>query len=347
MKSKLIGYAFISIIALVLLFIGIKLISTEKEIEFDQMTEEFKTYEGQVYGTYFSIVYQSEVSYKSNIDSIFKSIDQAASAYISDSEINQLNLRKSLPNSSLILRKHFKKAQQLYDLTETYFDPTLSPIIELWGFGKNTIPAVDSLKIAEAMQRVGFSESYTIDETRIELKNDAVINFTAMGEGMAIDQIFNYLEQQNLKDFKVEIGGELRTKGSSPKQKPWLIGIENPLADDNPDLNQFLATIEVSNFALSTSGSYRKFFVDEAGIKRSHIIDPKSGYPVSHTLVSASITAPESTTADAVATAIMAMGVEKGKAFIIKDKQLEAFLIYETEDGLDYWRSTEDFNLQL
>ena len=346
MKSKFVGYAFIGAIVIVIAVVIFRMASTENEVNTNTSTEDFLVYEGQVYGTYFSIIYKSPESYKSQIDSIFNSIDQAASAYISHSEINQLNKKRIITNSSKILKAHFKKAQDLYDATNAYFDPTISPVIELWGFGKNTTPKADSLKIERAMQRVGFSKSYKISNDTINLNENAIINFTAMGEGFAIDEISNFLVSKNISDFKVEIGGELRSKGESSKQKPWLIGIENPLYDENPDLNRFLATVEVSNRALSTSGSYRKYFIDDAGVKRSHIINPKTGYPVNHTLISVSVLAENSTKADAYATAIMAMGLDQGKIFIENRPNLEAFLIFETADGIDFWKSSQEFKLK-
>ncbi|QSS97034.1 FAD:protein FMN transferase [Psychroflexus sp. ALD_RP9] len=346
MKSKYIGYAFLGAIVIIIAFVIFRMASTGNEANTNTSIKNFLVYEGQVYGTYFSIIYKSPISYKTQIDSIFNSIDQAASAYISNSEINVLNNKRIIPNSSKILKAHFNKAKDLYEVTNAYFDPTISPVIELWGFGKNTTPNVDSLKIELAMQRVGFSESYQIIGDTISLKNNAVINFTAMGEGFAIDEISNFLASKNISDFKVEIGGELQARGESSKQKPWLIGIENPLYDENQDLKRFLATVEVSNLALSTSGSYRKYFIDESGVKRSHIINPKTGYPVNHTLISVSVLAETSTKADAYATAIMAMGLEQGKVFIKNKPDLEAFLIFETADGIDVWSSSQQFKME-
>lgn len=343
MKSKFTGYAFIGAICII---IGVVIFKFLQEPDSDVNKDEsisFKNYKGQVYGTYFSVEYASTISYKAEIDSIFNQIDQAASAYLDNSEISQLNAKRRLDSTSVLLQQHFNVAKELHQYTKGYFEPTLSPVIDLWGFGRKKSSQIDSTQVKEAMKQVGFPDSYTILEHSIQLKPQRHINFTAMGEGFAIKEISDFLISKSIQRFKVEIGGELQTKGLSPRDKPWLIGIESPLNEENNTRTNYLARVELVDQALSTSGSYRKFYVDENGVKRSHIIDPKTGYPVTHDLVSVSILANDAITADAVATAVMAMGFEDGKDFIEAKTDLEAFLIVNTTDGIDYWRSSDSF----
>lgn len=337
MKSKKVGYLFVGIIALIIAIIIYKL---PQKIEINPSEVKFHQYRGEVYGTYFSIDYQSNKEFNKEVDSIFKAIDQAASAYLSNSEISRLNKNRFLENVSPLLIEHFNKAHEMYNLTEGYFDPTLSSLIEIWGFGKNTKPTVDTASVKKYLSKIGFKDAYKIEGNNIKLLKDSVdVNFTAMGEGFAIDEIADYFDSQSIQNYKVEIGGEMRTKGKSSREKYWLIGLQNPAAEDDPSLDQLMAKLELQNEALSTSGTYRKFFIDEKGVKRGHIINPKTGFPVKHELVSVSIISESAILSDAIATAMMAMGFEKAKAFISEKSNVEAFLIYETDDGLKSWQT--------
>ncbi|MDN6280122.1 MAG: FAD:protein FMN transferase [Psychroflexus sp.] len=339
MKSKTIGYTFI----IILIAIGAIVIYKLPQLNSSKKPIEFHNFKGKVYGTYFSMDYESAETYNQEIDSIFKAIDKASSAYSSASEISRLNRDKLIENASPLLIEHFEKAGEFYTFTDEYFDPTLSALIEIWGFGKNTQPTVDTASVKKHLSRVGFDEAYEIKEKDIALLKDSVkINFTAMGEGFAIDEIADFFESKSIQNYKVEIGGEMRTRGESPRSKKWLIGLQNPAAEDDPSLDPLMAKLELVDQALSTSGSYRKFFVDQNGIKRGHIINPKTGFPVKHELISVSVFSKSASLSDATATALMAMGLEKAKTFLTEQERVEAFLIYETEDGLKSW-STPGF----
>lgn len=342
MKSKTIGYTFVIILIAIAVIVVFKL----PQLKSSERQTKFLNYKGEVYGTYFSMNYESAETYNHEVDSIFKVIDEASSAYLSTSEISRLNRDKSIKNASPLLIEHFEKAGKLYAFTAGYFDPTLSSLIEIWGFGKNTQPTVDTASVKKHLSRIGFDDAYQIKEKDIVLLKDSVkINFTAMGEGFAIDEVADFFESKSIQNYKVEIGGEMRTRGQSPRSKNWLIGLQNPAAEDDTSLDPLMAKVELVDQALSTSGSYRKFFVDQNGVKRGHIINPKTGFPVKHELISVSVVSESAILSDAIATALMAMGLEKSKIFLTEQARVEAFLIYETADGLESW-STPDFITQ-
>lgn len=329
-----------TIIGILIVIVGIIVYKLPQKNALSSSQKKFHQYQGGVYGTYFAIEYENAKELNKEIDSIFTAIDQAASAYKSDSEISQLNKKRVLQNASPLLLEHFEKAHRMYEFTDGYFDPTLSSLIEIWGFGKNTQPTVDTASVKKYLSKIGFKDAYKIEADEIKLLKDSVdVNFTAMGEGFAIDEIADYLDSKSIQNYKVEIGGEMRTKGKSSREKYWLIGLQNPAAEDDPSLDQLMAKLELQDEALSTSGTYRKFFIDKKGVKRGHIINPKTGFPVKHELVSVSIISESAILSDATATAMMAMGFEEAKAFINKKDDLEAFLIYETKDGLKSWQT--------
>jgi thiamine biosynthesis lipoprotein len=166
------------------------------------------------------------------------------------------------------------------------------------------------------------------------------LDLSAMGEGYAIDLISDFLHHQGIKNYKVEIGGEMKCSGKNQKNEAWLIGIENPL--NNKGNTRLLGLVRLVDESISTSGTARKFYRDETGKKRSHIIHPKTGRPIENSLLSVTIKSKNAVDADAFATACMVMGYDSALQFI-RGKNLEAFITYEENGKLLSWQTPSFF----
>ncbi|MEO1653989.1 MAG: FAD:protein FMN transferase, partial [Bacteroidota bacterium] len=225
-----------------------------------------------------------------------------------------------------------EKSREVYDLTQGAFDPTVGPLVNSWGFGNKKIekkPApdqIDSLQQLVGFDRIRFDQdSVKKDQANIEL------NFSAIAKGYAIDVVGQFLEDQQIENYLVEIGREVRCKGINAENQTWTIGIINPLYKEVGQ-KKLQAMVKLDNRSLASSGNYENYW-EEDEKKYAHIIDPQTGYPVTHSLLSASVFAPDCMSADAYATAFIVMGLEKAQAMIKERPELDAFLIYADEKG--------------
>jgi len=251
------------------------------------------------------------------------------STYQDNSDISKLNR-----NESNIIDKHFQKvfdtSKDIYSKTEGAFDPTIGILVNAWDFGpEGNIIKLDSLKIDSLMVSVGLDKVQKEDNRIIKEHPNTFLDFNAIAKGYGVDVISEFLEHQNIENYIVEIGGEIRTKGiNKEKNKPWKVGVEMPHFDGTQSI---IRAISVTDEAMATSGTYRKFKIDANGNRYSHIIDTKTGYPSKTNLLSISVIASNCMTADAYATAFKAMGIEKVKAFLENHKELKVFLIFEND----------------
>lgn len=289
-------------------------------------------------GTYYSIVYSSEENFQHEIDSILIDYSAAANSYDPSSEISAFNKTGKITYRSPYLFAMLTKAEAINDATTGAFDPTLMPLINAWGFGFSNRSEMDSAKVDSLLNLVSFSNIRFDEREAVALKKGVMLDLSALGEGFGIDLIGGFLSKKGIENYKIEIGGEMLCKGLSPSERSWRIGIENPdYALSGED--RLMTVVALKNEALSTSGSYRKYFVDSTGTRQPHIISPKTGYPVQHGLLSASVKAKDCTTADAFATSCMVLGLEKAKELIESRDDLEAYFIYDRQGKLETWKS--------
>lgn len=306
----------------------------------------FRENKGPVFGTYYSVVYDSNEDYGTSFDSIFNEINNAISSYRINSEISRFNSSGYIQKPFPIFFQQLQSAKYYHKITNGAFEPTLMPLIEAWGFGLEKRKTVNSTQIDSLLKLVSFSKNifFSKDIVKSE-RNGTKLDLSALGEGYTLNCIANFLDNKNIQNYKVEIGGELKCKGTNTKGAIWKIGIANPYYDLGTSSEQMMGMLELKNTSLSTSGSYRKFYVDDLGKKRAHIIDPKTGYPVSHGLLSVSIKCKDAEKADALATACMVMGTIRAKEFIEKNKDIEGYLIYENDHKkIDTWSSNGFFD---
>lgn len=286
---------------------------------------------GSVFGTSYSVIYDIETDFSKQFDSIFYVINKSMSTYQANSDISKWNR-----NESNKVDEHFIKvyntSKRIFEQTDGVFDPTIGTVVNALGFGpEQKINELDSLKVDSLMEYVGFDKLFLEDHFLIKKHKNTFIDFNAIAKGYGVDVIADFLESKKSMNYLVEIGGEIRSKGMNiEKQALWKVGIDNPNFDGSQSV---LKAITLTNDAMATSGTYRKFKVDESGNKYAHIIDAKTGYPSKTNILSVSVLAPNCMTADGFATAFQAMGIEKIEEFLKIHPELKVFIIYESQQG--------------
>ena len=302
---------------------------------------ELKIISGNAIGTTYSIRYldNKERTFEADIDSLIKAVNSATSTYIHESDISKINAGDTTVVVNQIFKDIFFKCERIHSETDGWFDPTIGVLVNAWGFGpENTESSVDSTQIASLLKFVGFNK-VTLKNDRIRKKYPEIyFDFNAIGKGYLVDMVGRMFESHSIANYMVEIGGEIRARGVNQKGVPWKIAIENPNYDGS---RSFATTISLSDKSIATSGNYRKFRMGDNGEKYVHTINPKTGFAYESNLLSASVISnSDCADVDGYATAFMAMGFERTKAFVNERTDLEVFLIYSNEKGeLNTYRS--------
>ncbi len=273
---------------------------------------------------------KESVSYQKEVDSVLKAFNQSLSTYIPTSEISRFNQSDSLVFETSYMLPVLEASEKVYKMTGGAFDPTVGPLVNAWGFGPNKAPSADTSKIDSLLRFVGF-DKIRFSETKVVKSVPGIyLDFSAVAKGYGVDLVGEFLESKGIGNYMVEIGGEVVCKGKNEKGEWWLIGVDNPELDAKNE--NIAATVQLENRTMATSGNYRNFY-ELNGKKYAHTIDPSTGRPVAHSLLSASVFAPDCMTADALATACMVMGVEKAVQLFESNPQLDAILLYHGSDG--------------
>lgn len=292
---------------------------------------EYQHDSGLVFGTSYNITYQSNDNLKPEIEKVLAEVDASLSPFNEKSVITHVNR-----NEAVALDDHFitvfRLSSEIYKDTEGAFDITVAPLVNAWGFGfKNgTMPdkqAIDSLK-----QFVGFDKVKLQDGKIIKTDDRLMLDCSAIAKGYGVDAVAKMLKSKGISNFMVEIGGEIVASGENPKGAPWRIGVSKPEDDSVSVSNDIQGIINISDKAMATSGNYRNFYY-KGGKKYAHTIDPKTGCPVQHSILSATVVSDECAKADAYATAFMVMGLEKAKAVLARHKDMMAYFIYSDDKG--------------
>ena len=288
--------------------------------------------EGYAQGTTYNIVYISDdgIDYQRAIDSTLIEIDNSLSTYQKKSIISKFNQADSIFEVDRMFADVFNISKKAFEISEGAFDPTIAPIVNAWGFGFENLHATDSVTIDSLRLFVDFTKITMNENKVVKEEKGMMLDFNAVAQGYSVDVLADLLEARGINNYLVEVGGELKAKGLNLNGTFWRIGIDKPLAD--LEERELEAIVNLNNKALATSGNYRKFY-EKNGMKYSHTINPKTGYPVSHNLLSATVISNNCGEADAFATVFMVVGLEDAKKIISKNKNLEALLIYSNEDG--------------
>lgn len=296
-----------------------------------QRTMPYQHDTGFVFGTIYNITYQSDRNLKAEIEAELKKVDGSLSTFNTSSIISRINRNEDVKVNGMFADV-FGLAQKISAETDGAFDITVAPLVNVWGFGfKNDIQptkhTLDSLK-----QITGYEKISLVGSKVIKKDKRIMLDCSAIAKGYGSDVVARYLRGKGIDNFMVEIGGEIVTRGINEKRLPWKIGVTRP-TDDSLSTNKELQTIlNVTNKAMATSGNYRNFYYKN-GKKYAHTIDPKTGYPVQHNILSATVLADNCATADAYATAFMVLGLDKAKDILSRHPELMAYLIYSDNNG--------------
>lgn len=278
-----------------------------------QQSEPYQHNKGFVFGTMYSITYQSSKDLQAEIEAELMKVDMEFSMFNEKSTVSRLNRGEKVETSAMY-REVYELAQNVNKDTDGAFDITVAPLVNAWGFGFKheqlpTREQVDSL---------------------LKIRNQ--FDYSAIAKGFGSDVVARLLRSHDIRNFMVEIGGEVVTQGISEKRLPWKIGVTKPTEDSLSIGGELQTVLNVNDIAMATSGNYRNFYY-KGGQKYAHTIDPKTGYPVQHSLLSATVLAKECAVADAYATSFMVMGMERAKALLDRHPELMAYFIYSTPNG--------------
>lgn len=330
--------------AFVLLFLATLDLSSCKQSDttVDTADATYIKLQGETMGTYYAITYRDSLgrNLQAGIDSLLIALNLEVSTYIDSSVISRFNRsEKGMEFSGK--ERHFItnliKSREIFTVSGGAFDPTVMPLVNYWGFGysgKDKIDHVDSAKVSRLLSLVGLSAVTGLDTLGpgwlSKPDPDIQLDFSALAKGYGVDLVGLFLQSRGIVDFLVDIGGENLTSGLSPRGGGWRIGINVP--SEEAALNALYSSVDLTDKAMATSGNYRNLY-EVDGVKYSHTINPKTGYPERRRLLSATIVTADCMTADALATCCMVIGVEKAKELIGSLSGVDAYLIFSAEDG--------------
>ena len=286
---------------------------------------------GLVFGTVYNITYQYDGDLKSEIETELKRFDLSLSPFNDSSVISRVNRNEELVTDSFF-QTCFNRSMEISRETEGAFDITVAPLANAWGFGfkKGTFP--DSLMIDSLLQFTGY-EKVKLENGKV-IKQDprTMLSCSAVAKGYSVDVVAHLLDRKGIKNYMVDIGGEVVVKGKNATGDLWRIGINKPY-DDSLAVKQDIQTIlNLTDVGMATSGNYRNYYYKD-GKKYAHTIDPRTGYPVQHSILSSTVVAEDCMTADALATSFMVMGLEEAEKFCKANPMIDAYFIYSGENG--------------
>jgi thiamine biosynthesis lipoprotein len=286
---------------------------------------------GAAQGTYYSITYYDEYSrnFQKDVDSILNAFDQSVSIYKSNSIVSKLNRNEAVELDQWFIG-NFELSQRISSETSGSFDITIGPLANIWGFG--TFEKPDSINYAaiDSVKKLVGYERVKIENGRFVKENPLIqLNFNAIAQGYAVDVLSDFFINNGIESFLIDLGGEIFAKGQKPDGAIWKIGIEIP--EEGAETRFYNEIVSIKDEAVASSGNYRKFYEID-GVKYAHSLDPKTGFPVKHSLLSTTVIAPTTAEADAYATAFMVMGVDKTLEFVKSHPNLKVYMVYD-ENG--------------
>ena len=299
--------------------------------------------QGLAQGSYYAVTYFDDQgrNFQHEIDSIFHAVDLSVNLWVDSSVISKVNRNEEVTLDEIFI-DNFNIAQQAATLSGGYFDPTISPIVAAWGFsyksGDSITPQlIDSLKLLVDYRKIRIEDGQVI-------KADPAmkLDFNAIAQGYTSDMIAGFLESRGIRNYLVDTGGEIMAKGGKPNGDPWIVGIEKPAENWDSD-RAVQVRIALRDKGLVTSGSTRKY-VERDGKRYSHCIDPMTGYPVEHNVLSVTVLAENSVWADALASICMVMGMEKSLPIIQGMDGVEAYYIFANDNNALETFATQGFN---
>ena len=291
----------------------------------------YRTLQGKIFGTLYTVTYEHNEDLQPQIVAAMQAVDNSLSPFNKKSIITHINNNDSVCVDELFTEV-FCTAKQIYSESYGAFDPTVAPLVNAWGFGFKKGEDVSANTIDSLRTLVGF-DCIDLKDKQI-VKNDSriMLDFSAIAKGYGSDRVAYVLDSCGIKNYMVEIGGEVVVKGHNKNGNPWGIGITKPM-DDSLSVNQELQTVlRLTDCAIATSGNYRNFYYKD-GVKYAHTIDPRTGYPVQHSLLSATVIADNCMRADALATAFMVLGADSAMAYCERHPEIKGYFIVAADSG--------------
>ena len=310
-------------------------------------TQKYVYDEGAVYGTIYHFIYSSPdgKDLKDSIELKMNKFGNSLSTFVPTSTISRVNKNDTTVRVDPYFRKCFLKGEEVSKNTDGAFDMTVAPLVNAWGFGFTKKDSISPQLIDSLLKTVGYQKVKLVGDRIVKENPNTMLDASGISKGEAVDMVCDYLASQGCKSYMVEIGGEVRAHGVNAKGETWRIGINKPNDKGLYDDNDLQDVIHLNDKALATSGNYRNYYVKD-GKRYAHTIDPHTGYPVQHSLLSSSVLANDCMTADAYATAFMVLGVEKAKKIVENDPNLEAYFIYAGDNNINMvWYSSGFKNL--
>ncbi|SEV88539.1 thiamine biosynthesis lipoprotein [Prevotella sp. khp7] len=286
-----------------------------------------------IFGTTFHITYQCDSDLTPYIKAELMKVDNSLSPFNKSSIITAINQNKDVMPDSMFMDV-FQLAMNISADTDGAFDITVAPLVNAWGFGFKSGQHPTKQQVDSLMQLVGYQKLAIVDGYVKKRDPRMMLDCSAIAKGYGSDVVAKFFRDRGIKNFMVEIGGEIVTSGVNEKKQPWSVGVTKP-TDDSLNISHELQTIlNVTDKAMATSGNYRNFYYKD-GKKFAHTVDPKTGYPVQHSILSATVLAKSCAMADAYATSFMVMGLEKAQQVLDRHPELMAYFIYSDQNGHD------------
>ena len=292
---------------------------------------EFNTASGFVFGTVYKIAYQHDADLKPEIEAELKRFDQSLSPFNDSSVISRVNRNEELVTDSFF-QTCFNRSMEISRETKGAFDITIAPLANAWGFGFKKGAFPDSLMIDSLLQITGY-EKVKLENGKVVKQDPRVmLSCSAVAKGYSVDVIARLLDRKGIKNYMVDIGGEVVVKGKNATGDLWRIGINKPYDDSLAVKQDIQVVLNLTDLGMATSGNYRNYYYKD-GKKYAHTIDPRTGYPVQHSILSSTVIAEDCMTADALATSFMVMGLEEAEKFCKANPMIDAYFIYSGENG--------------
>ena len=326
----------------------------EKPVEQSWNDTEKQMSEGAVFGTFYHITYQSEKPLQQGIDSVLQAVDNSLSPFNEHSVITAINNNTNMSADPMFVEV-FRLSLEVASMTGGAFDITVAPLVNLWGFGFKNMDNVSDEKVDSLLEYVGLNNVHLVgeqnDTARVfsykvqKDKPQIMLDCSAIAKGYGVDVVGKYLEDEGIENYIVEIGGEVRVRGVNPQGNLWRIGINKPEDDLKGVSTEIEEVLQVTQLSMATSGNYRNYY-EKDGKRYAHTIDPRTGFPVQHSLLSSTVLTQDCAKADAYATAFMVLGIDDAKKVLHEHPELMAFFIYTDNDGnICEWYSEELKNL--
>lgn len=295
-------------------------------------TAPYQTTSGLIFGTVYNITYQYDGNLKDEIEAELKRFDGSLSPFNDTATITRINRNEDIVADTFFTNV-FRRSMEISRETNGAFDITVAPLANAWGFGFKKGAFPDSVMIDSLLGITGYAKVALTEEGKVKKQDPRImLSCSAVAKGYAVDVIAQFLQKKGIHNFMVDIGGEVVVRGENPKKSLWRIGINKPV-DDSLAVNQELQTVlEVTNVGIATSGNYRNYYYKD-GKKYAHTIDPRTGYPIQHNILSATVIAKDCMSADAYATAFMVMGLKEAERFADAHPDIDACFIYTNDKG--------------